>query len=130
MIEFATVGREGTTDVPIALGLDNSNMALISQVLGQALRMRRSDFLNAIASSLGLARAVLCYSGVMYAFLAQWAACNRAHHVDERDYTRAPDDPGPVRRQRVSHHPGVPCADAGVSRPSVALSVPPCIRLG
>src|SRR5450830_766993 len=35
MIEFATVGREGTTGVPITLGLANSNIALISQVPGQ-----------------------------------------------------------------------------------------------
>src|SRR5450756_502990 len=43
MIEFATVGREGATGVPVFLGLNDSNVAFISQVPGEALRMRSSD---------------------------------------------------------------------------------------
>lgn len=49
MIEFATVGREGTTGVPLFLGIGGSNMALISQVPGEALRIRAEDFLREIA---------------------------------------------------------------------------------
>ena len=55
MIEFATVGREGTTGVPLFLGLTDSNMALVSQVPGEALRMRGEDFLIQIARSPSLA---------------------------------------------------------------------------
>ncbi|HEY5476756.1 MAG TPA: Crp/Fnr family transcriptional regulator [Tepidiformaceae bacterium] len=122
MIEFATVGREGTTGVPITLGLANSNIALISQVPGQALRMKTCDFLNAIASGPGLAQAVNCYSGVMYAFLAQSAACNRAHHVDERcarwllmTHDQSGGNEFPITQEFLAQM-------LGVSRPSVALS--------
>jgi CRP-like cAMP-binding protein len=34
MIEFATIGREGTIGVPIALAMGLSNLALVSQVPG------------------------------------------------------------------------------------------------
>ena len=122
MIEFATVGREGTTGVPIALGQEESNMALISQVPGQALRMRTRDFLDSIASSPGMARALFCYSGVMYAFLAQSAACNRAHHVDERcarwllmTHDQAGGNEFLITQEFLAQM-------LGVSRPSVALS--------
>jgi CRP-like cAMP-binding protein len=122
MIEFATIGREGTTGVPITLGLAESNLALISQVPGQALRMRTTDFLAAIVSSPGFARALHCYSGVMYAFLAQSAACNRAHHVDERcarwllmTHDQAGGNEFPITQEFLAQM-------LGVSRPSVALS--------
>jgi len=130
MIEFATVGREGTTGVPITLGLANSNIALISQVPGQALRMKTCDFLNAIASGPGLAQAVNCYSGVMYAFLAQSAACNRAHHVDERcarwllmTHDQSGGNEFPITQEFLAQM-------LGVSRPSVALSAAALHRAG
>lgn len=122
MIEFATVGREGTTGIPITLGLADSNLALISQVPGQALRMRTPDFLTAITASPGLALAINCYSGVMYAFLAQSAACNRAHHVDERcarwllmTHDQTGGNEFPITQEFLAQM-------LGVSRPSVALS--------
>lgn len=130
MIEFATVGREGTTGVPIALGLAESNLALISQVPGQAIRMPTADFLNALTSSPGLARAINCYSGVMYAFLAQSAACNRAHHVDERcarwllmTHDQAGGNEFPITQEFLAQM-------LGVSRPAVALSAASLHRAG
>src|SRR5215207_3498310 len=83
MIEFATVGREGSTGVPLVVGLDHSNITLVSQMPGSAMRMRAKDFMTQLQSSLSFANAIRCYSGVMFALLAQSAACNRAHHVDE-----------------------------------------------
>src|SRR6185503_9372313 len=64
MIEFATVGREGTTGVPLFLGLGDSNMALVSQVPGEALRIRAADFLAEILRSPALALIVTHYSGL------------------------------------------------------------------
>ncbi|HEY5476755.1 MAG TPA: Crp/Fnr family transcriptional regulator [Tepidiformaceae bacterium] len=84
MIEFATIGREGTSGVPIALAMSVSNLAFISQVPGSSLRMRSKDFLAAINRSPGFAAIIKRYSGMMLALVAQSAACNRAHHVDER----------------------------------------------
>ncbi|HEY5475235.1 MAG TPA: Crp/Fnr family transcriptional regulator [Tepidiformaceae bacterium] len=122
MIEFATVGHEGTTGVPVFLGIADSNMACVSQVPGCALRMRSRDFLAAVERCPGLAAAIKHYSGTMLAFVAQSAACNRAHHVDERcarwllmTHDHAGEGAFPITQEFLAQM-------LGVSRPSVALS--------
>ena len=122
MIEFATVGREGTTGVPVFLGMGASNMAFISQAPGEALRMRSSDFLDQIERSPGLAKTMKRYSGMMLALVAQSAACNRAHHADERcarwllmTYDQAGEGAFPITQEFLAQM-------LGISRPSVALS--------
>jgi CRP-like cAMP-binding protein len=84
MIEFATIGREGTTGVPAFLRTGLSNLAFISQLPGSSLRMRTKDFLAAIDRSTGFAAVIKLYAGTLLALVAQSTACNRAHHVDER----------------------------------------------
>jgi CRP-like cAMP-binding protein len=122
MIEFATVGREGTTGVPVFLGMGLSNLALISQVPGESLRMRSRDFLAEIYGSPGFAAVIKRYSGMLLALVAQSAACNRAHHVDERCarwLLMTSDQAGygafPITQEFLAQM-------LGVSRPSVALS--------
>ena len=61
-----------------------SMIPLVSQMPGSSMRMRAKDFTAQLQSSPSFANAIRCYSGVMFALLAQSAACNRAHHVDER----------------------------------------------
>ncbi len=130
MIEFATVGREGTTGVPVFLGTGASNMALISQLPGEALRMRSDDFLTEIDRSPGLAAIIKRYSGMMLALVAQSAACNRAHHVDERcarwllmTHDQAGEEAFPITQEFLAQM-------LGVSRPSVALSAAALQRAG
>ncbi len=122
MIEFATVGREGTTGVPVFLRMGESNMALISQVPGQSLRMRSKDFLAAAERHPGMSDIIKRYSGMVLALVAQSAACNRAHHVDERcarwllmTHDQAGDAAFPITQEFLAQM-------LGVSRPSVALS--------
>lgn len=122
MIEFATVGREGTTGVPAFLGMGNSNMALISQVPGVSLRMASTDFAEALRMSPSLSVVMRRYSGVMLALVAQSAACNRAHHVDERcarwllmTHDQSDSDDFPITHEFLAQM-------LGVSRPSVTLS--------
>lgn len=122
MIEFATVGREGCTGVPVFLRMGDSNMALISQVPGMSLRMRSKEFLAAIDRSPRLAVIIKRYSGMLLALVAQSAACNRAHHVDERcarwllmTHDQAGDAAFPITQEFLAQM-------LGVSRPSVALS--------
>ena len=122
MIEFATVGREGTTGVPLSVGLADSNIALISQLPGASLRMRSTDFQAQIARSASFASVLSHYTGVLFAFLAQSAACNRAHHVDERcarwllmTHDQAGGDEFRITQEFLAQM-------LGVSRPSVALS--------
>ena len=130
MIEFATVGREGTTGVPVFLGMGASNTAFISQVPGESLRMRCPDFLAELSRSPGLATMIKRYSGMMLALVAQSAACNRAHNVDERcarwllmTYDQAGHGPFPITQEFLAQM-------LGVSRPSVALSAAALQRAG
>src|SRR5690606_29173195 len=71
MIEYATVGREGTTGIPIMMGLEESNLALVSQLPGESLRMRTVDMIAAVGRLPALAEVIRIYGGVMFAFLAQ-----------------------------------------------------------
>ncbi len=84
MIEFATVGREGMTGVPLFLAMGDANTALVSEVPGLALRMRATDFLGVSARCPSFASVVKRYAGTMLALVAQSAACNRAHDADAR----------------------------------------------
>lgn len=122
MIEFATVGREGTTGVPVFLGMGDSNFAFICQVPGESLRMRSDDFRAVIHRCPSFLAIIKRYSGIMLAVVAQSAACNRAHHADERcarwllmTHDQAGDDAFPITLEFLAQM-------LGVSRPSVELS--------
>ena len=122
MIEFATVGREGSTGVPVFLGMGDTNMALISQVPGEALRMKRDDFREQLPRNPEFDAAMRHYSGIMLALVAQSAACNRAHHVDERcarwllmTHDQSASDTFPITQEFLAQM-------LGVSRPSVTVS--------
>lgn len=122
MIEFATIGSEGTTGVPLFLGFGESNTALISQVPGDALWLSRADFLDCLSRLPSFAVVLLRYSGLMLALVSQSAACNRAHHADARcarwllmTHDQAGRDDFPITQEFLAQM-------LGVSRPSVALS--------
>jgi CRP-like cAMP-binding protein len=84
MIEFATVGREGTTGVPSFLGIPPGATAIISQLDGDSLRMSVDHFDREILARPPFAEIVRKYAGALFALAAQSAACNRAHGVAER----------------------------------------------
>ena len=130
MVEFATVGKEGCTGVPLLVGLDDAAIALVSQMPGEALRMRSREFMDLHARSPHFNEALNCYTGVMFAFLAQSAACNRAHHVDERcarwllmTHDQAGENEFPITQEFLSQM-------LGVSRPSVAAAAAELQRAG
>ena len=122
MVEVATIGREGTTAVPVFLGVGDSTMAFISQLPGEALRMRSEDFLAAISGSPSLNLIMKRYSAVMLGLVSQSAACNRAHQVFQRsarwllmthDQTRG--EPFPLTQEFLAQM-------LGVTRASLASS--------
>jgi CRP-like cAMP-binding protein len=122
MIEFATVGAEGTTGVPLFLGFGQANTALISQIPGDAFRLSRANFSDCIRRLATFAAALLHYSGLMLALVSQSAACNRAHHVDARcarvlliTHDQAKRDQFPITQEFLAQM-------LGVSRPSVTVS--------
>lgn len=121
-VEFASVGREGSTGVPLFLDMDNASMALVASACGSSLRMRTGDFLGAIERSPSLAAIVRRYTGTLLAFAAQMAACNSGHDVEQRcarrlllTYDRAGDGAFPLTQEFLAQL-------LGVSRPSVGLA--------
>ena len=130
MMEFATIGREGCTGVPVVLGVQHSTITAISQLPGLALRMRSKDFTRLLKESPAFAAAMTCYGGVLFALLAQSAACNRAHHVDQRcarwllmTLDQAGTNEFPITQEFLAQM-------LGVSRPSVAGSAAALQRAG
>ena len=84
IIEMATVGREGFTDVQAIFGAKRSSVQLLVQIPGTAVRMSRSAFTRAMQS-------MPSFRGVMDAYVQAFleqvmvsVACNGAHSLKQR----------------------------------------------
>src|SRR5262249_1776954 len=83
-IEIATVGPEGMIGTPLALGSDTTDNRAIVQVPGESLSMKASTFKRVLKRTPGLHQLLLRYFLALLNQVAQSAACNRVHSVDER----------------------------------------------
>jgi CRP-like cAMP-binding protein len=84
VIEMASLGREGCTGPQAVLGAKFSSARLRVQIAGQAAKMSRAAFDEAIGSMPNFRRLVFAHA---HAFLEQVmvsAACNRAHDLNQR----------------------------------------------
>jgi CRP-like cAMP-binding protein len=84
IIEMATIGREGFTDVQAAFGAKTSSVRLLVQIQGSAAKMSRASFTRAMDSMPSFRKLMYAY---VQAFLEQVmvsVACNSAHSVKER----------------------------------------------
>jgi CRP-like cAMP-binding protein len=84
IIEMATIGREGCTDVQAVFGAKTSSVRLLVQIPGKATRMSRAAFMRAMGSMPSFR--ILMYAYVQ-AFLEQVlvsVACNGAHSLKQR----------------------------------------------
>jgi CRP-like cAMP-binding protein len=84
IIEMATVGREGFTDVQAVFGAKRSSVQLLVQIPGSAARMSRAAFTRSMQSTLSFRSVMDAY---VQAFLEQVmvsAACNGAHSLKQR----------------------------------------------
>jgi CRP-like cAMP-binding protein len=84
IIEMATIGREGCTDVQAVFGAKSSSVRLLVQIPGDATRMSRAAFARAMAS-------MPAFRSVMYAYVQAFleqvmvsVACNGAHSLKQR----------------------------------------------
>jgi CRP-like cAMP-binding protein len=84
IIETATIGREGCTNVQATLGAKRSSVRLLVQIPGSAQKMSRSTFVRAMG-------AMPSFRNLMYAYLQAFldqilvsVACNGAHSLRER----------------------------------------------
>jgi CRP-like cAMP-binding protein len=84
IIEMATVGREGFTDVQAIFGAKRSSVQLLVQIPGSAARMSRAAFARAMQSMPSFRSVMDAY---VQAFLEQVmvsVACNGAHNLKQR----------------------------------------------
>jgi CRP-like cAMP-binding protein len=83
-VEAMTVGNDGFTPLALFNGVDSMNCRGIGQVTGKAWRMSRSDFLAILPTCPELVRALHLYSQLVIETVAQSAACNRLHEIEQR----------------------------------------------
>jgi CRP-like cAMP-binding protein len=84
IIEMATVGREGFTDVQAVFGAKRSSIQLLVQIPGSAAKMSRAAFTQAMQSMPSFRSLMDAY---VQAFLEQVmvsVACNGAHSLKQR----------------------------------------------
>jgi hypothetical protein len=83
-VEAMTVGNDGFTPLALFNGVDSMNCRGIGQVTGQAWRIRRSDFVALLPTCPELRRVLHLYSQLVFETVAQCAACNRLHEIENR----------------------------------------------
>jgi CRP-like cAMP-binding protein len=84
IIEMATVGREGFTDVQAVFGAKRSSVQLLVQIPGNAAKMSRAAFTRAMGAMPAFRSVMDAY---VQAFLEQVmvsVACNGAHSLKQR----------------------------------------------
>lgn len=83
-VEFATVGNEGMVGVQYLLGSATMPSRAFVQIPGAASRMDVATFKDALGAAPALHALLLRYTLALMNQIAQSAACNRAHSIEER----------------------------------------------
>ena len=114
IIEMATIGREGFTDVQAVFGAKTSSVRLLVQIPGSAAKMSRAAFTRAVGSMPSFRSLMHAY---VQAFLGQVmasVACNGAHSLKERlarwllmMRDRSDDDALPITQDLLAEMLGV-----------------------
>lgn len=83
-VEVATVGNEGMAGIPVLLGADRMVGQALSQIVGDAVRMKADVFKRDVTPNSALYNLLLRYTQALMNQLSQSVACNRLHCVEER----------------------------------------------
>jgi CRP-like cAMP-binding protein len=83
-VEVGTVGNEGMVGLPVFLGAKTIPGQAIVQIPGDGLRMRVDVFQNKVTSQSPLYNLLQRYTQALFNQIAQSAACNRLHSIEER----------------------------------------------
>jgi len=129
-VEVAVVGKEGMVGTPLAVGLDRGPYRAIMQISGDGLRVK-SDVLTETLVSASELRVILSRYVLMQGLqVAQIAACNRLHEIEQRlarwllmCQDRIDSDLLPVTHEFLAQM-------LGTGRPSVSLAAGVLQRAG
>jgi len=83
-VELATVGPEGMVGIPVFLGDDRMAGRAFIQVPGHGVRMASDAFRTFVRSSAAFNHVLSRYTLALMTQMAQNAACNRTHSIEER----------------------------------------------
>ncbi|MGB9514606.1 MAG: Crp/Fnr family transcriptional regulator [Candidatus Acidiferrum sp.] len=83
-VEAGLVGKEGATGMPGILGLRRSPLREIVQIAGDGFRVKVGVLRKVLRSTPKLRANLSCYSAGLAMQVAQTAACNRLHKIEER----------------------------------------------
>jgi len=82
--EAGIVGNEGFTGVPAAVGLSRSTLRAVVQITGDGFRVETGTLQDTLESASHLRLMLSRYAVVQGMQVAQTAACNRLHNVEQR----------------------------------------------
>jgi CRP-like cAMP-binding protein len=83
-VEAGIVGSEGIVGIAAVAGLSRSPLQEIAQISGNGLRMSAAVLQEFLSSSPQLHRKLELYAVILGLQMAQTAACNRLHGVEQR----------------------------------------------
>ena len=82
--EVGTIGNEGIVGLPILLGDELTPMSAYVQVPGTGLHLRAEILRSALQRSAGMRTVMLHYAHAFFDQVAQSAACNHFHPIEQR----------------------------------------------
>ena len=82
--ETAGVGHEGVVGIPLLMGGDSTPNSAVVQTAGQAYRLERRLLVDEFNHAGVLQRLLLRYTQALMTQMAQTAACNRHHSVEQQ----------------------------------------------
>lgn len=83
-VEICSIGHEGTSGISLAMGADDTAASMVCYIQGAGFVMEASAFLQHLAQLPAFNGAVQRFSLAAYRTVAQIAACNRFHSIEER----------------------------------------------
>ncbi len=83
-VEAGVVGNEGITGMASTVGLRRSPLREVVQISGDGFRVTTSAFQNTLRSTPELRTALSRYAVLQGLQVAQTAACNRLHEIEQR----------------------------------------------
>lgn len=83
-VEAGLLGKEGAAGIPGVLGLDRSALREIVQVVGSGFRIRVDTLRGILPVTPNLQAILSRYAASLAMQVAQTAACNRLHKIEER----------------------------------------------
>ena len=90
--EVGTIGNEGVVGLPLLFGDDRAPTSVYVQVPGIGLRMSATVFKKELARSASMRAVMLRYAHAFFNQVAQSAACNHFHSIEQRCLPLAADD--------------------------------------